>query len=228
MQEVQLGLIAASNDRGGHREPPVSGPPAAGLRRPSRTRRGATLRRPGREGPPPRCRRRLSVRDSDARCDQRPRMGSAHDNLVAWPQAATNHQRKDGTDHGHLHDRTREVRNVPIEIDEPTRTSAVAIKRGRIHGASLARRLPLGRALVAPSPRALPVALASESTSVPISASDCSRSSNALAIGGGPRPPQSHAKRPSRMTAHGVVSWGTVAAWQTMHPLARSRYALPK
>ena len=89
-------------------------------------------------------------------------MGSTHDHLVAWPQAATNHQRQDVTDHGHPHDPALEVRNAPSEINEPTRTSAVAIKRGRIHGASLARKLPLGRAPVAPSPRAQPVALASQ------------------------------------------------------------------
>jgi hypothetical protein len=57
-------------------------------------------------------------------------MGSVHDHLVAWPQAATNHQREDGTDDGHLRDRALEVRNAPSEIDEPTRTSAVGIKRG--------------------------------------------------------------------------------------------------
>jgi hypothetical protein len=52
-------------------------------------------------------------------------MGSTHDHLVAWPQAATDHQREDGLDHGHLYDRALEVRNAVSEIDEPTRTSTV-------------------------------------------------------------------------------------------------------
>ena len=57
---------------------------------------------------------------------------------------------------------------------------------------------------------------------------ECCWSSISVAIGTLSESPTFTRKRPSRMTALGAGTWGTVAACLTKHPLARSTYAPPK
>jgi hypothetical protein len=116
-----------------------------------------------------------SARDSDARCDERPRMGSTHDHLVAWPQAATDHQR------GRAGPRSpsRPGARGPQRAERDRR--AVARLDCRDQSGAHARRhsrteTPARTSSSSANPRALTFALASETTSLPISASDCSRS----------------------------------------------------